>query len=381
NILAIPKYVHVQTKLEGAQVFDLSETHILKLCQNLDPKQVLNKIAKHNGRNKLIVEHYVKHRNVYHKTIVFAINIKQAILLETCFKKAGVTCVCCVSGDPLMPQNLKQFKDEQIDVLINVQMVCEGSDIPSVQTVFLARPTKSKSLLIQMIGRALRGVHCGGTASAYIVDFQDQWDQIDCWLNPQHVMELYMGEVENKKLPPKKRSKMSELDDEAYQMLYEALNQSGSAKIIDQVIPIGWYEAQDIKGESHHLFVYEHDQEGYLQVEADASELLNNQLTGEHVQQTYFSTMKKPSVEQLKLLTFHLHLTKKLPTYHRFMQHQVLNGDAFIKLCHQESIIPRTLSFEHKLTQYFNAHPMLSTVYESMEPFWEAVMEKEGEIV
>jgi len=60
-------------------------------------------------------------------------------------------------------------------VLVNVNILTEGTDLPSVQTVFLARPTTSTILMTQMIGRALRGEKAGGTATAYIVSFVDHW--------------------------------------------------------------------------------------------------------------------------------------------------------------------------------------------------------------
>ena len=49
-----------------------------------------------------------------------------------------------------------------VDVLININMLTEGSDIPDINTVFLTRPTSSDTLLMQMVGRGMRGSACGG---------------------------------------------------------------------------------------------------------------------------------------------------------------------------------------------------------------------------
>lgn len=73
---------------------------------------------------------------------------------------------------------LTQFKNDELDVLINVRMLTEGTDVPSVKTVFLTRQTTSSILLTQMIGRALRGPMFGGTADAHIVSFIDNWKQV-----------------------------------------------------------------------------------------------------------------------------------------------------------------------------------------------------------
>ena len=79
---------------------------------------------------------------------------------------------------------IKSFKEDKVDVLINVNILTEGTDIPNVQTVFMTRQTTSSILLNQMIGRGLRGVNAGGTEKAYIVSFIDQWKYKINWVSP-----------------------------------------------------------------------------------------------------------------------------------------------------------------------------------------------------
>ncbi len=43
-------------------------------------------------------------------------------------------------------KTLEAFRNNQLDVLINVRMLTEGTDVPSVNTVFLTRQTTSKIL-------------------------------------------------------------------------------------------------------------------------------------------------------------------------------------------------------------------------------------------
>ena len=74
--------------------------------------------------------------------------------------------------------------DGDLRVLVNVQMLTEGVDVPLVQTVFLTRPTVSSILLRQMIGRGLRGPAQGGTKTAYIVSFEDHWERFPDWQDP-----------------------------------------------------------------------------------------------------------------------------------------------------------------------------------------------------
>jgi superfamily II DNA or RNA helicase len=70
---------------------------------------------------------------------------------------------------------LEAFRRNNLDVLINIKTLTQGTDIPDVQTVFITRETKSDILLTQMIGRALRGPRMGWTEKAYIVAFIDIW--------------------------------------------------------------------------------------------------------------------------------------------------------------------------------------------------------------
>jgi hypothetical protein len=76
-------------------------------------------------------------------------------------------------------------KDKQgLDVLINVRMLTEGADVPSVRTVFLTRQTTSQILMTQMIGRALRDRKAGGADEANIVMFMGEWKRLIEWATP-----------------------------------------------------------------------------------------------------------------------------------------------------------------------------------------------------
>lgn len=51
---------------------------------------------------------------------------------------------------------LEQYKNGEIDVLVNCALFTEGTDLPLVKSVIIARPTCSHSLYSQMVGRGLR---------------------------------------------------------------------------------------------------------------------------------------------------------------------------------------------------------------------------------
>lgn len=170
--------------------------------QHLDtlPDNIAEQIAVSTARNKLIVDTYCAKQAEYGQTIVFAVNVVHAIQLSAMFKKANIKADFIVSsikdsgtGVTLSQKEnekkLQAFRDGKLQVLINVNILTEGVDLPQTKTVFLARPTVSSILMTQMIGRALRGVKAGGTADAYIVSFVDNWNEHIAWVNPESLFD------------------------------------------------------------------------------------------------------------------------------------------------------------------------------------------------
>ncbi len=51
---------------------------------------------------------------------------------------------------------ISQYNKGNIDVLCNCQLLTEGFDDPGIENIIISRPTKSKALFCQMIGRGLR---------------------------------------------------------------------------------------------------------------------------------------------------------------------------------------------------------------------------------
>ena len=172
----------------------------LERIQYLDviPDELADRMAQSAVRNKLIVDTYLKKANEYGQTIVFAVSIAHAIVLSKLFNNAGVAADYVISsvkdaatGVTVSREDnerkLQDYRDGKLQVLINLNILTEGVDLPQTKTVFLARPTVSKILMTQMVGRALRGTAAGGTSEAYIVSFVDQWNEHISWCNPESI--------------------------------------------------------------------------------------------------------------------------------------------------------------------------------------------------
>jgi superfamily II DNA or RNA helicase len=151
----------------------------------------LDRIAKLSGRNSAIVRHYLDEREKYGPTIIFAINVTHAALLAHELRDQGVLAeyVASYRPDGSKPEDpILAFRQRKLEVLVNVGMLTEGLDVPHANAVFLARPTASEILLRQMVGRALRGPAMGGTEQAYLVAFEDHWEQFTDWMAPFDLM-------------------------------------------------------------------------------------------------------------------------------------------------------------------------------------------------
>lgn len=104
-----------------------------------------------------VVKEYLKHAKGK-QAILFASDVATAHRMEKEFISVGVK---AKSLDGTTPDNerlesLIRFKDKDIQVLLNVDLFDEGLDVPGIECVIMARPTKSLGKFKQMVGRGLR---------------------------------------------------------------------------------------------------------------------------------------------------------------------------------------------------------------------------------
>jgi ATP-dependent helicase IRC3 len=91
-------------------------------------------------------------------TIVFCVDIAHVERLLAMFRRYGISAEAVTSNTKPQPRSetVEKFKKGQTKVLLNCGVFTEGTDIPNIDCVILARPTKSRNLLVQMIGRGMR---------------------------------------------------------------------------------------------------------------------------------------------------------------------------------------------------------------------------------
>ncbi len=163
GVMAQPKYIQIDTHVDFKTTVDLEEQKYIQRWGELSPG-FMEEMAQIAERNELIVQTYLAHRKEYGKTLIFALNGVHCISLCEELQKHGVRCDYIYSAHAGNQEKIDRFRRNELEVLVNINVMTEGSDVPDIQTVFLTRPTSSDVLLMQMIGRGMRGQDCGGSA-------------------------------------------------------------------------------------------------------------------------------------------------------------------------------------------------------------------------
>ena len=104
-----------------------------------------------------VVENYLKFAKGK-QAILFASDVATARRMEKEFLAKGVKAKSLdgTTNDTERLNALIDFREKRIHVLLNVDLFDEGLDVPGIECVIMARPTKSLGKFLQMVGRGLR---------------------------------------------------------------------------------------------------------------------------------------------------------------------------------------------------------------------------------
>ncbi|KAJ9092531.1 hypothetical protein QFC21_006762 [Naganishia friedmannii] len=123
--------------------------------------------------NDLIVRVYLDRAGDRKSTLIFCVDLQHVADMTAAFRHAGVD-ARFVTGNTKESQRkslVEAFKAGEFPVMVNCQLFTEGTDIPNIDCIIVARPTRSRNLFSQMIGRGLR--HSPGKEDCRIIDLAD----------------------------------------------------------------------------------------------------------------------------------------------------------------------------------------------------------------
>ena len=156
-----------------------------------DDEDRVAKMVDTPERNAVAVQKYMEHgstANGLAPAIAFCANVQHAINLAECLRAAGVRAeavwdsylpVVPGAGEPKAKRKAVKCPDRagriaayqrgDLDVICNATLLTEGFDAPATRIVMLLRPTQSRGMFAQMVGRGTR--LSPGKAEGLILDF------------------------------------------------------------------------------------------------------------------------------------------------------------------------------------------------------------------
>lgn len=159
--------------------------------RRLEP-QVLDRIGRDLARMRILVNHIMSQDPDW-SILVFTPSVLSAQVLAATLRYRGVE-AAAVSGQTGRQQRrevIDKFKDGEIKVLTNCDLLIQGFDAPGVRALYIARPTFSPSAYIQMAGRGLRGPANGGSEECLIVDVADNFGAVNDFLGYREYEKLW----------------------------------------------------------------------------------------------------------------------------------------------------------------------------------------------
>ena len=130
--------------------------------------QDLDKFLIIEKRNKAILKEYIERGNG-DKAIGFCCSIKHAERMAQFFNDNGIPSVSITSETEDREQKIKDFRNNKYATAFTVDLFNEGIDFPDVRVLMFLRPTESKTVFMQQLGRGLR--LCSGKEKVVVLDF------------------------------------------------------------------------------------------------------------------------------------------------------------------------------------------------------------------
>jgi len=304
GILAKP--IREQQKTNFTPDFDMREYQKWVGTFRDIPEDIITQLAENKERNGFIAEQYAQNKERYGKTLIFADRWYQCEAIAEQLRKRGIRVGSVYSHrDASMGSSdarnkrkadenaevLDAFRRNELDVILNVRMLTEGTDIPDVNTCFITRQTTSKILMTQMVGRALRGPKFGGTSEANLVFFTDDWEQLINWAE----YDLIDGLADDHEKDFEKRPPVRYISIELVRKLAAQMDSGININVepFMMLLPVGWYrvdyaakqsDSEEIERVQRLVMVFENEANGYEQLIRKLQTNTNSQFYDEGVQ-------------------------------------------------------------------------------------------------
>ena len=137
----------------------------------------LEKSIRVTSRNELIVnvlrEYFCAGDAAKRQGIIFCVNTKHTLEMEKLLNEAGISAKSYTGQTKNADKIMADFKEKKIRFLCACNMISEGWDYPELGILVMARPTLSKVLYLQQIGRGLRKTST--KKNVFVIDVVDEY--------------------------------------------------------------------------------------------------------------------------------------------------------------------------------------------------------------
>ncbi|KAG6156086.1 hypothetical protein E4U37_000598 [Claviceps purpurea] len=136
----------------------------------------LSKAVNTDEVNDIMVKTWIHKAHDRKSTLVFCVDLAHVAALTNRFRQYGYDARFVTGETHRLDRSeiLDAFKRGEFPVLVNCGVFTEGTDIPNIDCIVLGRPTRSRNLLVQMIGRGMR-LH-PGKKNCHIIDMVSSLD-------------------------------------------------------------------------------------------------------------------------------------------------------------------------------------------------------------
>ena len=166
----------------------VAQANVYRIETNLDLSEIrfngkdyvnadLEKSIRVTSRNQLIADvlrDYFSDGEIGERQgIIFCVNTNHTREMEKVLQKAGISAKAYSSKEKNPDKIMQDFKERKIRFLCACSMISEGWDYPELGILVMARPTISKVLYLQQIGRGLRKTD--NKKNVFVVDVVDEY--------------------------------------------------------------------------------------------------------------------------------------------------------------------------------------------------------------
>lgn len=173
---------------EGIEQGILSKIYCYRIKSNIDSSEIryngknyntkeLSMTLNRKSRNDLIVEvlqeYFIDKK---YSGIIFCIDVEHCREMERLLQLQGINARAVGGNIKESNHYIEAYQNKELQFLCSCQLLNEGWDAPHTSVLVMARPTMSKALYLQQLGRGMRT--CKGKEGVYVIDVVDQYGGI-----------------------------------------------------------------------------------------------------------------------------------------------------------------------------------------------------------